>query len=202
MSNTTKRIAIFYHVAHLGDFWLSVDEQITKTLVASGLIERADLLIRNDCKRADLFEFPTLNMLHEFAKTSDFYILYLHTKGVTQPTPSVSDWRECMLYWVVERWRECVAKLDAGFDAVGINVIDSPVKHFQGNFWWATTKLIRQLDRVETVQYVPTHSNQTERHKAEFWLLGKGARAYAPYHHHLNPYLTRNPRASYVGRKF
>lgn len=203
MSGPASRIAVFYHVAHLGERWRIIDKEIMDALGASGLVDHTDLFVRNDCLRGELFEFPTLNMLREFASTNDdYYILYLHTKGVTQPARSVDDWRACMLYWTVERWRECLAKLEAGFDAVGPNYMQAPVPHFQGNFWWTKAHFVRRLGRVQDVRYRPTHSNQTERHKAEFWLLGKGARAYEPYHHRIDPYCTRNPREKYYGKAF
>jgi hypothetical protein len=201
MSGTISKIAIFYHVAQLGP-WAAVDEEIMAALRSSGLRDRADVFVRNDCRDATLFEFPTINMVREFAAQHDYFVLYLHTKGVTRPSPSVSDWRACMLYWLVERWEECIAKLAKGYEAVGINQVDSPVRHFQGNFWWATTPHIRKLGPVQQVRYRPTCHDQTDRHKAEFWLLGRGASVYMPYHHRLNPYITRNPRENYVGRPF
>lgn len=201
MSVTIKKIAVFYHVAHLGE-WQTVDDEINAALERSGLCERADVFVRNDCRDASLFEFPTLNMLREFAAQHNYFTLYLHTKGVTRPSPSVSDWRACMLYWLVERWEECVWKLTKGFDAVGINQILSPVRHFQGNFFWAATPHIRKLGPVQQVKYKPTCHDQTDRHKAEFWLLQRGGNVYMPYHHNLNPYITRNPRENYVGKTF
>ena len=199
-----NKLAVFYHCAQIGERWQAIDRQIMERLRHSGLLDVADLFIRNDCRDASLFEFPTLNMLHEFSRNagSNYYLFYLHTKGVTQPIQSVDDWRECMLYWNVERWRECVAKLDAGFDAVGINHMSGPLRHFQGNFWWTRAPFVRKLGRVQDVVYKPTQPNQTERHKAEFWIIGKGANAYEPYHHRIDPYCTRNPREKYVGRKF
>jgi hypothetical protein len=198
---TIDKIAVFFHVAQIGE-WQSVDREITAALEESGLRERADIFVRNECRDTGLFEFPTLNMLREFAAQHDYFALYLHTKGVTRPSDSVSDWRACMLYWVVHRWRECVEKLKAGYDAVGINVIDAPVRHFQGNFWWSATPFLRRLGPVQGANYRPTCHDQTERHKAEFWLLRNGASVYSPYHHRLNPYITRNPRESYVGKAF
>lgn len=200
MSSTTERVAVFYHVAHLGS-WEAVDAQIMGALTESGLLERADVFVRNDCRHTELYEFPTLEMLHAFAQRNDYCVLYLHTKGVTLPIESVDDWRACMLYWMVERWRECVAKLET-HEAVGCNHISSPVRHFQGNFWWARSRLIRKLGPVQDVTFTPTYANQTERHKAEFWLLGRGANAYMPYHHRLNPYESPNPRENYEGLVF
>lgn len=200
MYRNTKELAVFYHVGQLGT-WRMVDVEIMDALERSGLRSCADHFVRNECG-PETFEFPTLDLLCEYAATNDAHILYLHTKGVTQPRQSIDDWRACLLHWTVHRWRDCVEKLNAGYDAVGINEMATPVRHFQGNFWWATAKHIRTLGPVREVEYVPTHSNQTERHKAEFWLLGKPAKAYQPYHHRVNPYVTRNPRKNYEGRAF
>lgn len=203
MSDTIPRkLAVFYHVAHLGS-WLAVDAQITAALTTSGLLDAADVFIRNDCTNVELFELPTINMLRTFSLDHGNYdVLYVHTKGVTQRRPCIDDWRACMLYWTVERWRECVEKLHAGYDAVGISRMENPLPHFQGNFWWATTDHLRHLQPVQRVVYKPSWPNQGERHKAEFWVIGTGGKAYSPYHHKINPYAVRNPRASYVGRKF
>lgn len=195
-------IAVFYHCARLGT-WEAVDKEITAALTTSGLLERADSFVRNECA-PDVFEFPTIELLREFAAThEDWFVLYLHTKGVSRPQQSIDDWRACMLHWMVGRWQECVAKLANGYDAVGINVVDTPLRHFQGNFWWATTKHIRTLGPVREVEFVKTVANQGERHKAEFWVIADPrARIYQPYSHRLNPYATRNPRRNYEGRAF
>lgn len=193
------KIAVFYHVARLGT-WQAVDAQIIDALKSSGLIDRADVFIRNECD-PNVYEFPTIDMVREFAATNDAYIFYLHTKGVTHPKPCVDDWRESMLYWMVTRWEECVAKLSR-FDAVGYSHIETPIPHFQGNFWWARSEHIRKLGDPRDIKFVPTVKNQGERHKAEFWLLSKPGKWYQPYHHRINPYCTRNPRSNYEGRAF
>jgi hypothetical protein len=198
--NTNVPIAVFYHVGLLGT-WEAVDQEITSELTSSGLLAATDSFVRNECE-PETFEFPTIDLLCEFAAKHDAYILYLHTKGVTQPKRSIDDWRACLLHWTVHRWRDCVGKLDAGYDTVGINEMADPIRHYQGNFWWSTAKHIRTLGPVREVEFVPTVSNQSERHKAEFWLLGKEAKAYQPYHHRINPYITRNPKPNYIGRRF
>ena len=143
------KIAIFYHCAIMGN-WEEVDAEIMKVLKDSGLLERADVFVRNDCKDIELFEFPTLQMLDQFAVNNpDYYILYLMDKGVSKPTcHQAGDWRRCMLYWNVQRWEECVAKLDEGFDAVGINVLDSPQRH---SFYPPEIPLEMSLRRINHV---------------------------------------------------
>jgi hypothetical protein len=103
---------------------------------------------------------------------------------------------------MVERWQECVAKLDKGYDAVGVCQVDTPLPHYQGNFWWATAAHIRKLGDPKDIKFTPTVKNQTGRHNAEFWLQSVPGKFYKGYHHRLNPYVTRNPRKSYEGRAF
>lgn len=195
-----SRIGIFYHVALMGN-WKEVDGQIMGKLKESGLLDRADLFVRNECKDLRQYEFPTLNMLDSFSIRNDYSVLYIHTKGVSRTEPSIADWRECMLYWNVERWKECVDKLDRGYDVVGINIEDKPIRHLQGNFWWANTEHIRRLGTIEEVTFPPRH-DLTDRHKAEFWVLSQPARVYVPYNHKINPYMTCNPRRTYEGKQF
>lgn len=201
MSPSTEKIAVFYHCAHMGT-WEAVDAEIMACLTASGLLERADHFVRNECHDVTRFEFPTIDLLRQYAADHDCSILYLHTKGVTKPSPSIDDWRACMLYWMVERWRECTAKLATGYDAVGITRCEKPLPHYQGNFWWARSSYLRTLGDVRNVKFTKSVSNQGERHKAEFWIMSKPGRFYQPYHHGVRPYSERNPRTRYVGKPF
>jgi hypothetical protein len=107
-----------------------------------------------------------------------------------------------MLYWMVERWRECVGKLGQGYDTVGYTRCERPLPHFQGNFWWATSQYLRTLDDPRTIKFIPSVANQNERHKCEFWLLSKPGKFYEPYNHKLRPYSDRNPRSRYVNKPF
>lgn len=203
MPITIDRIAVFYHCAHMGS-WQKIDGEIMGALNAMKLAQRATPFVRNDCDDVSQFEFPTLDLLCQFAAEHDDYaVLYLHTKGASHARRSIDDWRAMMLYWMVNRWQECVAKLASGYDAVGTTIMDSPVRHYQGNFWWATTEHIRRCGNPRNVVYTPTHHNQTERHKAEFWIIGlPEAKAYEPYRHRINPYIHPNPPRNYQGRHF
>lgn len=194
------RLAVFYHCARLGT-WEAVDREIMASLKVSGILQHADIFIRNDCDGA-LYEFPTIDLLYQHAKQNDGLVMYLHTKGVTKGGPSIDDWRACMLYWMVERWRECADKLIKGYDVVGITRCDMPLPHFQGNFWWAKCSYLRTLDDVRKVKFTKSVPNQGERHKAEFWVLSKPGKFYQPYNHNVRPYSERNPRERYVGKAF
>ena len=202
-TNTQNKIAIFYHNAIMGNHE-EVDKQIMHRLKESGLLERADVFVKNDCKDIGLFEFPTLEMLDQFSVYHpEYYILYIMNKGVSRPDiKPIQDWRESMLYWNVDKWRECVRKLDEGSDAVGINVVDAPKRHFQGNWWWAKAEHIKRLGVVDEVSFVSVPGyNMTDRHKCEFWILNGDCRIFSPYHHKIDPYQQENPKRNYINLK-
>jgi hypothetical protein len=200
MYRNTK-LAVFYHVAQMGA-WEAVDAEIMGSLNASGLLAHADHFVRNVCADVSLYEFPTIDLLRAHAATNDCAILYLHTKGVSRTGPSIDDWRAAMLYWMVERWRECADKLIKGFDVVGYTRCERPLPHFQGNFWWAKASHVRKLPDQRAIKFIPSVANQGERHKAEFWILSKPGRFYEPYNHKVRPYSEMNPRSRYEGKPF
>jgi hypothetical protein len=87
-------------------------------------------------------------------------ILYIHTKGVTQyqtekQTP-VANWRRMMEYFLIENWKECILKLNNGYDCCGINHQThagniygevQKIHIFNGNFFWANSDYIKKLDK-------------------------------------------------------
>lgn len=200
--NTEKRkIAVFYHIAKM-NHWNDINIRIMHALIESRLKDAADIFIYNACSDIQLFEFPTLEILREFAHNNpDYDILYLHTKGVSHdPTKQcIKDWLDCMLYWLVENWQECTQKLNE-YDTVGINYMLSPMPHYQGNFWWARAKYINTLGAIRSIQDLKPKGQQfDERHKCEMWLLSNpSVKAFQLYHHCIDPYNITNPRKNYV----
>lgn len=196
------KIAIFYHMARMGS-WREVDKEIVDALGKSGLLDRSNVFMTNMCMDISLFEFPTLEMLHEFSKNNpNYYVLYIHTKGVTnEKSLAIADWRACMLHYNVTLWRDCVQKLTQGFDTCGINIMKTPHPHYQGNFWWAKASYVRTLFPVRDTPVIPNDTlNFGERHKCEMWLLQNKGRAACLYHHNINPYLKRNPSSNWKKR--
>jgi hypothetical protein len=87
-------------------------------------------------------------------------VLYIHAKGVTQHKTekeiAVSDWRKMMEYFLIDNWRECVLKLEEGYDCCGINhqihagYINGKTQKtyiYNGNFFWANSNYIKSLDK-------------------------------------------------------
>jgi hypothetical protein len=84
---------------------------------------------------------------------SDDWVLYIHTKGVSQTEPekitNVMYWTRGLNYGVIGSWRECLecesSENESGIDLIGAYYADTPAPHFPGNFWWAKSSYIRRL---------------------------------------------------------
>ena len=113
-----------------------------------------------------LYEIPTINLLHKHAvETEDddgFNVLYLHTKGVTRTNVNVADWIKYLIYFNINKYKTCIDQL-SDHDAVGVNLMSAPALHYSGNFWWARSKYLKNLNRCEYTHY----------NSPEFWLTEK-----------------------------
>ncbi len=93
-------------------------------------------------------------------------MLYLHTKGVSyeEVHPQVEDWRNMMMYFLVERHASCIHLLQSGeIDCVGTNYMSLPRHMFSGNFWWASASYL--ASRPEQ------RYQESAKYEAESWLL-------------------------------
>lgn len=100
----------------------------------------------------------TLVGLQEWVKTHPgWYVLYFHTKGATakpgSPKAAMSnEWRETMMADLVQRWRQCIAELDAGYDIVCSHwkwgCIDGTQHIPAGNFLWINSDFAAQLPSI------------------------------------------------------
>ena len=168
-------IHIFYHIGAMNHYREVVAEQINlldeSNLLSNatlhvgkvGLGEFKDLLpsdkveIMFDLDNINLGEGPTLNELQHFCNRSHelVNILYMHTKGVSDDNSkeprltATRDWRHMMEYFCISYWRQCIQKLEDGFNAVGCNWYTQPWPHFSGGFWWATSDTIKRLPPLQ-----------------------------------------------------
>jgi hypothetical protein len=94
------------------------------------------------------------------------YILFFHTKGLTHYNRPTEDWRKYMEYFSIERWGDCIAKLDEGYDCCGVMWnIDTPIgiwPHYSGAFWWANTSYINTLNHG--------YLDDQWKYMREFWI--------------------------------
>jgi hypothetical protein len=123
------------------------------------------------------FEKPALQAIEKYCLQKEGYVLYLHSKGVSNPTDEIKmKWRRLMMRELVENWEFCLSQLPQ-YDALGVNWRDTPVPHFSGNFWYASTKYLRSLTDF-TLYYdnASTHIRDpfdNRRFNCEFW-IGSG----------------------------
>lgn len=100
------------------------------------------------------------------ANNPEDYILFFHTKGISHNNQAIDDWRHYMEYFVLDRWRDCVQKLDEGYDCCGVlwnkNTPIGEFPHFSGAFYWATAKYINTLNH----DYIESDW----RYHMEFWI--------------------------------
>lgn len=204
------RLAVFYHV-YQGCDWQSLFDEQAGLLVSSGLCQNAEFIhvgingkelpkvpasnfraVLNPLPHDE--ETPTLMALKQFcAQNEDAHVLYMHTKGITQPMQSTHDWRKIMEYFCVERWADCIDKLQK-HDAVGCLYMDECYygffPHFSGNFWWANASYVNRLNH--------SYLDGGLRQNREFW-IGTGNGSLFSFHTTgLNHYAHDYPRHLYA----
>jgi FkbM family methyltransferase len=139
-----------------------------------------------------LFEIPTLRLIQEFSETSpNTKILYLHTKGISyaKGDPRYGnglDWINYMLHFLCSKSEDCLRLLDS-HDVTGCNFSEAPKPHFSGNFWWATSKHLKTLDK----------GLLTDKMSAEWWLLSKPVKKASLWQSDKNHFHERYPKEEY-----
>lgn len=115
-------------------------------------------------------EIPTLKLLRERALTTDSYILYFHSKGVSTPGKQINWRRRMELYLIKNSWAECVLFLTKGYDTVGCHWLTpeqfpAQIKtpFYGGNFWWARSSYIATLPELPPDKW-------NNRYEAEHWI--------------------------------
>jgi len=141
------------------------------------------------------YEFLTLKLLQDTIKqcNKEVYVLYYHTKGLTSVQnhyreidinqlisasvleKNAYNWRKCLEYFNIEKWRKCTQELNK-FDIAGALYVSNgwPFNNFySGNFWWSKSSYLKKLPDINI--------NEPARIEAELW-IGK------TFHHWCNFY--------------
>jgi GR25 family glycosyltransferase involved in LPS biosynthesis len=149
----------------------------------TGLDNRISIIQYSD--NTQLFEIPTLKLIHEFAKDNqNTKILYVHTKGISydRGRPSyinMINWINMMLYFLADS--KNIELLDT-YDTLGCNFLEAPSPHYSGNFWWATGKYLSTLSPEKL----------TDKMSAEWWLHSANPNKLVLHNsrinHFMNPY--------------
>lgn len=128
-----------------------VGDRTNNYIAGNELLKDKKIEIRYESNDTSCYERKILNILHQdsVASEEEFYVLYLHSKGVTRNNDSnikknVMDWVNYMLYFNVYRFKDII-KLLPTYDTVGVSLVDEPVLHYSGNFWWSKSSHIKKL---------------------------------------------------------
>lgn len=139
-------------------------------------------------RNLNLYEQATLHPLYEHAQQEDFYVLYLHTKGVrhNNTNPCILDWVNYLSYFNIEQHDACIKGLETN-DTVGVNLQNDPCVHYSGNFWWAKSSHLRTLQKCEYTCY----------NSPEFWVTSAPGKFLNMASSNVNHYTQRYPPSLY-----
>ena len=131
-------------------------------------------------------------------------LFYSHIKGVfnnfknfqtkeisEQKIKSGKDWVESLEYFTIDNWRDCVQKLNDGFDTVGVT---NNGGWWWGNFWWVRSSHIKKNSEFKC----------RDRWYAEAWLHDGNInpneiKKYEMCHYEFDPQGSDFPRFFYDG---
>lgn len=172
-------IKVYSHVTFLNDD-LSITIEQAELLEKTGLLDSADevnIMLHYDQKPflwlkekwenrknvkfklfdesfKEWFEYTTCMEIQKDCQNivEDFYLLYMHHKGNFTRTIGNYNWRQYMQYWNIEKWKECVQKLEEGYDTCGAawpkEVKDGDMPYYPGNFFWAKSSYINRCQKL------------------------------------------------------
>ena len=172
-------------------------------------------------EQPNIYEGQTLEKMYEHCQNDDGYVFYFHNKGMMSYTThipgAIKDWRHYMQYYNLEKWEDCIAKLDEGYDCCGVDWVerhdiklDFVVQHYAGNFWWAKNEYIRKLKHplhIEEYMDVDAMMRELENYRYcfELWMATGNPKQYCFHYrrHHqydnqgLERYFIYYPREMY-----
>lgn len=199
----------YLHTACMGGHWQSVFRELWDGILAGGLydatrkihvcVSGSEASFRelksayNTCKKIawtwngpviDRFEYPTLDLMHRNASIQPAHkIWYAHTKGVSADfeNPFYKYWRRTLVRSNLYQWQKHCIALD-GYDTSGESWCCDPAypKHYSGNFWWANSTFIRQLENIQHYWENPRPDWRPVKHdrfQPEMWLSTRNVRA-------------------------
>jgi hypothetical protein len=214
------KVSVFVH-NYLDKNWHSiVDSQIEK-MATSGLYKRADKIFygvystiesnydiffsmikkRDPDLKIEIVKYSTNNAEFDTLINLQNYcvlnpkgsVLYFHTKGSSRESDYyINSWRECMEYFVIEKWKVCLHDLinDRSTVCGALYVEWFRFLHYQfdnyfsGNFWWSSSKHINTLPSL-----IKLHLEKPDnRTVAELWLGMSPHRWISYYSEQVNNY--------------
>jgi hypothetical protein len=229
-----KKIKVFYHLVDLPGYEDITNEQLTKMessgllfkadiymLVNYSIESSFDRFKEKYCRNnihwicnpdvKENFAHPSFIFMQQMAinSTDDFYALFLEQKGITYQDHSwkkipTMHWRWCSDYFCIEKWRDCISKLDEGYDNVGCLTINRPMPVFAGYTSWATSDILKRSKELKLPGDV-NFQRQSEpylddpyRCDVEVWYGNNNAKRFSFFDHTHNLYGDEFPPDRYV----
>jgi hypothetical protein len=149
-----------------------------------------------------LYEIPTLNRIKLFARDNhhNVNVLYIHTKGVSfdDNYQEENDWIDMMLHFLCDKI--CPDLLDenvvlgcnyttTGKDYHPDGTTTTAPPHFSGNFWWAQTEYLKNLNELPL--------KNINKNDAEYWLMKNSPKFLELHNSGVDHYKTRYPPERY-----
>jgi hypothetical protein len=208
MSVKNSKNICFIHIATLGNYQHIVDEilsyinpkdfsRIIANIAGEGVVTLPkEVEVISTRSMLTDFEFSTLNIIKQFCTDNKtLNVLYIHTKGASNTNMCIDEWRQYMLYFNLTNVPN-IERILESTSACGVDLVNEPVLHFSGNFWWATAEHINNLKHPRDIDGI-----FSERHKCEFWICSNPNSKYTSLHNsNINVYqrhLTRYPKEKY-----
>lgn len=115
----------------------------------------AQIINIRDSGDPNLYEGQTLECLHQKSQHQDGLVLYLHTKGTSNPNLHTHLWRQVLNHFCISQWPECVNLLQSpDVDLVGVRDLHGQGQAVSGNFWWSKYSYIKTLPPpLDSAQY-------------------------------------------------
>jgi hypothetical protein len=163
----TRPIYGVYFICCIGNYYDILQNQINK-LIESGLYNQTTQILcfvcnqRKECldllaKYSKLKVISTTENLYEkFAINNykkylqgngNYYLFYIHTKGVSKSGKCFDDWTAFCDYFTIYKWRVSIELLKY-YDCVGTNLKNFPKKHYSGNYWWSKSEHLNKLKNI------------------------------------------------------
>jgi hypothetical protein len=94
----------------------------------------------------NLFEkFAINNYKNYIQDTDEYYLFYIHTKGISKHTNTrFQNIRKILNFYTLTKYKLCIKLLEQ-YDCVGCSLTLYPTLHFSGNFWWTTSQHVKKL---------------------------------------------------------
>jgi hypothetical protein len=100
-------------------------------------------------------KFAIRNYKNHIPQSDDYYIYYIHTKGITKNDNNsfFCKIRKILNFFTLNKYKISIKLLEK-YDAVGCSLVKYPKIHFSGNFWWSKKSHIDKLDNNISDSYL------------------------------------------------